>query len=146
LHTVERSAGPGLWSVKTAISCLQGSKEKGDPENTISLEAFPGLDLDAEFAAPLHHDYRLQATSRFRGAGKDGRDLGPYPFESNVYFVGPQGDDAADGLAVSHAWKSIARAATALKPGDTLYLLPGTHGGGEWSFRGTAERPIRIAS
>lgn len=87
------------------------------------------LRAEDEFVDAVNHDYRLQSTSRFIGAASDDSDPGPFPFEGNVYFVSPQGDDEADGLSVSGAWKSLEQASAALSAGDTLYLLPGHYDG-----------------
>jgi hypothetical protein len=113
--------------------------------DSIVLANEPNLDLRAEFADPDQHDYRLQATSRFRGTGPDGKDRGPFAYAPNVYFVRPDGSDEANGLSVQHAWRSLSYAAGRLKPGDTLYLE-----GGPWagdltlSLRGEADRTITL--
>ncbi len=95
--------------------------------NSIILADYPRLDRNAEFADPVNMDFRLQATSRFRGAADDGSDLGPYPFSESVYFVTPDGDDRADGLSIASAWRTPARAFASLKAGDTLYFEAGTY-------------------
>ena len=139
-HVVERCVGPGRWPHESGGShirhCLIGLLERGpradlDFLNNIHLSAEttadPKLNLDVEFADPVNHDYRLQATSRFRGAGTEGSDLGAYPFRANIYYVSPKGNDAADGLSVTAAWRTLERASRALRPGDTLYLTPGRY-------------------
>lgn len=113
--------------------------------DSIQLETETDLDPNAEFADPDHHDYRLQATSRFRGTGPDGSDRGPHPYEPNVFYLAPDGDDAADGLSLGQAWQSLSRAFGALRPGDTLYLAPGTYANaGPVRLRGAPEQPIRV--
>uniref|UniRef100_UPI0035684F96 hypothetical protein n=1 Tax=Roseovarius sp. TaxID=1486281 RepID=UPI0035684F96 len=120
-----------------------GSSSLG--ETTIVLKNEKNLDLYAEFADPDHHDYRLQATSRFRGAMSDGGDRGPFPFREEVYFVGPQGDDSADGLSVEQAWGSLEHALAELKAGDTLYLLPGEYDKAvRASLAGADDAPIKL--
>src|SRR5690606_34437518 len=70
--------------------------------------------------------FRLQSTSEFRGA--DGSDQsGPFPFTEEVFFVGPEGSNENDGLAVSTAWRTLDYAVQQLKPGQTLYLLTGSY-------------------
>lgn len=98
-----------------------------DIENTIFLRDDEDLVPEAEFADPVHFDFRLQSTSRFRGAGEEGRDLGPFPFSEEVFFVGPTGDDANDGLSVASAWRTFAHAFEELQPGQTLYILGGRY-------------------
>lgn len=96
--------------------------------NSIHLAQEENLDLDAEFADPHHFDFRLQSTSRFRGAGDNGVDLGPFPYQPIIHYVKPDGDDGADGLSVGAAWRTIGHALAQVQAGDTLYLLGGTYG------------------
>ncbi|TVS20127.1 MAG: hypothetical protein EA424_05550 [Planctomycetaceae bacterium] len=96
-------------------------------EDTLLLSAERQLDVRQEFADPDNFDYRLQATSRFRGRGPSGTDQGAFPYQQNIYYVAPTGDDAADGLALATAWRSLGHAAQQLQPGDTLYLIEGTY-------------------
>lgn len=126
-HRVIRGVGPGLWSVIDPVFSLLGRQTYDAGADSIELADFPDLDPDAEFADPLNLDYRLQATSRFRGAGPDGRDQGPFPYRPELYFLSPSGDDAAEGRSVSTAWRTLVRAAEALSAGDTLYLLAGRY-------------------
>lgn len=100
------------------------------PRDTIRLMQEEDLDPDAEFADPANMDFRLQSTSRFRNSAPDGSDRGPLPFCGTVYYVGPAGDDAADGQSVDTAWQSLPRAVSELSPGDTLYLIGGVYSGG----------------
>jgi hypothetical protein len=96
-------------------------------ENTLLLSAEPQLDVRPEFADPDNFDYRLQATSRFRGRGPDGTDPGAFPYRPNIFYVSPHGNDDSDGLAVANAWRTLRRAVGQLQPGDTLYFLEGTY-------------------
>ncbi len=100
------------------------------PRNNISLPAETNLVPEVEFADPVNWDYRLQATSRFKGALPDGSDRGSYPYTANIFYVQADGDDKSDGLSLAQAWKTPAGAATRLRPGDTLYLAPGSYAGG----------------
>ena len=61
------------------------------------------------------------------------------------YSIVPNGDDRGPGTR-EQPLQSFSRAAELLKPGDTLYLLPGNYREPiHWkSFRGTARQPIRI--
>lgn len=102
---------------------------------TIHLRDFDDLDLNAEFADPANLDFRLQATSRFRGAADDSSDMGPVPFAATVFFVAPDGNDANNGLSACQPWQSLDAAVARLKAGDTLYLLAGEY---------TIDRPIRV--
>ncbi len=102
-------------------------KSGSDGENNIYLDQEAGLDKNLEFADHVNLDYRLQETSRFRGAGPDGEDRGPFPYEENIYYVSPDGDDAADGLSVENAWQSPQYAFQQIVAGDTLYLEEGAY-------------------
>lgn len=125
-----------------------GNRHKSQAEltDTIDFNDEVDLDPDREFVDPLNYDFRLQSTSRFRGAGSDGGDRGPFPFRRNVFFVHPEGDDGAEGLAMETAWRTLDRALSALRPGDTLYLAGGDHAAPDAldALRGTAERPIAV--
>lgn len=43
------------------------------------------------------------------------------------YYVAPGGNDANDGTSPSSAWRTIAKANAALRPGDTVYLRGGKY-------------------
>jgi len=145
LHTTERTVMMRPSNDFDPIHCLVRRDREKLPPDSIVLNAEPDLDMHAEFADPDRHDYRLQSTSRFRGAAPDGSDRGPHPYEPNVMFVGGDGDDRNDGLAVSQAWQTLDHALKQLKPGDTLYLLPGRHEApSSVKAQGTAEAPITI--
>lgn len=134
-HSVlaERSIGVGTWAQDSTGRRAENSligyiRRQGEGyRDNILLSDYPDLDLDAEFADPLNHDYRLQATSRFRGAAEGGGDLGPFPYEPTIFYVSPDGDDAADGLTVASAWRTLAHASSRLAAGDTLYLAAGEY-------------------
>ena len=80
-----------------------------------------------EFADPDNLDFRLQSTSQLRGAGVNGKDIGPYPYKPNIFYVRTDGDDKRDGSSSRLAWKTLTRAFSGLKRGDTLYLEPGVY-------------------
>lgn len=129
-HTTEYAVAMHPSNDYDPIHCLLGTTRATDiPANNIVLDREPDLDMNAEFADPVNRDYRLQATSRFRGALSDGGDRGPYPYEPDIFYVSPDGDDAADGLSVANAWRTPARAMRDLGPGQTLYVEPGTYTG-----------------
>jgi len=163
LHTgesgarIENSVSLGGFSnIKESIHSITGT-QRGYPEDNISLLPESGAppDLDREFADPANFDFRLQGDSRFRSSGPGGKDRGPYPYEANVFYVGMDGDDLADGLSIRGAWKTLARATKALRPGDTLYLQPGIYAGdlelpeqraesGIIAIRGRGVKPVVI--
>lgn len=99
-------------------------RQEGLPPSVIQLPDSKG-ERDRHFADPTNFDFRLQSTSSYRGTGPDGSDPGPYPYQDNVFYVGPNGDDSAVGTAVSLAWATLDHAIDQLESGDTLYLLPG---------------------
>lgn len=138
-HVAENCVGLGLWSITNITHGLIGINNHQEKSlNDIELKNEPAFDLGSEFADPDHHDYRLQATSRFRGKGVDGQDRGPFPYAPNIFYVKPDGDDKADGLSVAGAWKTPARATGKLRAGDTLYLDPGSYAG-ELILKATGE-------
>lgn len=145
-HVAENCVGLGNWSTTHVSHGLLGSGNHPEKSsNDIELKSEPAFDLRHEFADPDHHDYRLQATSRFRGTGADGTDRGPFPYQANIFYVSPEGSDQADGLSVSGAWKSLARATARLRAGDTLYLEPGSYPGDlVLKSEGRREAPVSI--
>jgi len=147
-HLVRNCASPGKWSITNVTDGTIGvSVADAGPtaKNDILLSSHAALDLSSEFADPAHHDYRLQGTSRFRRAGINGRDKGAFPYQPNVFYLSPAGDDQADGLSVAGAWKSFSRAVRDLHPGDTLYLEPGDYDAGPaLRLAGRVETPILI--
>ena len=45
-----------------------------------------------------------------------------------AFYLGPNGDDAADGSR-EHPWKTLPHAAANLKPGTVIYLMAGAYYG-----------------
>jgi len=107
--------------------------------------------LDTHFADPLNFDFRLQAASSFSQPRQDGTYAGPYPYQPNIYYVKTDGNDGLDGLSMTAAWKTPARAVGQLRPGDTLYVAPGRYAGDlavatrGVSIRGRGVEPVVIA-
>ncbi|MBN1774628.1 MAG: VCBS repeat-containing protein [Deltaproteobacteria bacterium] len=67
------------------------------------------------------------------------------PSSGRTYYVSPTGDDSADGAAGT-PWRGLARAVSALGPGDTLYLQEGVFAEAlTLTVSGTAEAPILVA-
>lgn len=126
-HRMIRCVGPGLWSVQNIDQSLVGKQNKEVGADSIHLATVEDLDPLAEFADPLNLDYRLQATSRFRGAAPTSGDLGPFPYQETVFYVRPDGDDAAAGTSVAQAWQTLGRALRERQAGDTLYLIGGAY-------------------
>lgn len=112
--------------------------------DSIVLSREQDIDLQREFADPDHHDFRLQAYSRFIGAA-DGGDRGAFAYQENIFYLTPRGSDAADGLSVERGFGTLGRAFSDLSPGDTLYLTPGVYSGDlVITLRGTPADPIVI--
>lgn len=86
-----------------------------------------GEEVQARFADPAHHDFRLQSDSPFRSRASGPDGLGAFPDEDVVFYVAPGGSDANTGSSVRQAWRTLARATRDLRPGQTLYLLPGVY-------------------
>lgn len=119
----------GFTNIEESRSSITGKTTQSFSADNISLlgEDGEGLDLDHEFADAVNFDFRLQADSKFRVAGPGGTDRGPHPYQANIYYVSASGDDAADGLSMRGAWKTLAHATGKLRAGDTLYLEPGEY-------------------
>jgi len=67
----------------------------------------------------------------------------------NTYFVSPDGNDAADGLSVKTAWKSIDKVNTIVfQPGDRILFEAGGvfHGQLKPQGSGSQEQPIVMSS
>lgn len=82
-------------------------------------------EADQAFADPLNLDFRLQATSKYRGKGEGQQDRGAYPYEANIFYVTESGCDENNGLSLQQAWKTLVHALPRLRPGDTLYIEGG---------------------
>jgi len=129
-HIAKNCVSPGLWSVTNITQGTIGRSaglKNADSKQHILLSETPALDMRGEFADPDNHDYRLQATSRFRSAGLNGVDQGALPYNSNIFYVRTDGDDTADGLSIGKAWKTLGRAMRNLTAGATLYIEPGEY-------------------
>lgn len=148
LHRVERCVLTGSWSLKTKpVNSIVGKLHTGQSvlADNVLLHGEEPVDQDREFADPANHDFRLQGTSSFRNAAPNGGDRGPFPYRANIFYVKPDGNAAANGLSMEQAWQSLDRAVSQLKPGDTLYLAPGTYqSDGVWNLVGEADQPIAI--
>lgn len=113
--------------------------------DTILFPLEEDLDPGAEFADPRNLDFRLQPDSRFRNAAPDGSDRGPFPYRADIFYLHPDGDDAADGLSMARPWRTLARALPALRPGDTLYLAGGVYDAPDTALEGLAGGETGIA-
>lgn len=148
-HTLEHSTTTGKSHCANVVASLLGSDNHDltgkHAEHDIRFNLEKDLDPNVEFADPKNYDFRLQSTSRFRKTGPKGTDRGPAQYAANIFYVKPDGDDAADGLSLKTAWKTLARGVKDLKPGDTLYLEPGRYAGGfELTAQETPEAPISL--
>ena len=69
--------------------------------------------------------------------------------QQKTYFVSPSGNDAASGLSIAQAWKSLDKVnATVFQPGDKILFEGGKTWYGQLDLKGsgTAEAPILLAS
>jgi parallel beta-helix repeat protein len=136
------SAGGVVYRHNLVVAAAQ---HPAQGKSDIRSEEHPDLDLSREMADPDNLDFRLQADSRFRGGSEDGADQGPHPYRANVFYVSPQGDDAAAGLSMRSAWRTLERATRDLRPGDTLYLDGGTYASSlTFDAPGAAGEPVHI--
>lgn len=95
-------------------------------------QAMNQANRDQSFADPDNFDFRLQATSKYRGTGPEKSDRGPFPYQANVFHIAANGKDTNDGLSIKKSWQTLAHALKQLRPGDTLYLQEGVYeAGGE---------------
>jgi len=98
--------------------------------NNFHADGDPEAIADARFADPAYLDYRLQADSPLIGEGMGGLNRGAFPHQtSRIFYVGPDGDDANPGTSERLAFGTLERAADALQPGDTLYVMAGEYPG-----------------
>lgn len=103
------------------------------------------LDALRNYADPITHDYRLQSDAPLRGAGPDGADPGPHPYKDEVFYVSPEGNDAAAGTSLKHAWRTLAHAARNARPGQTVYVTAGAYRESlKPAHSGMADAPIRF--
>ncbi len=127
--TFRNTVGLGIWGSVDDRFINNLITATGDipPQSVdnIEPEVLRDVDWQEQFADPDNLDFRLQADSAFRGAGSDGADLGPFPYEDNVYYVDRDGSDNANGCSVTSAWATLGHAVSRLRPGDTLYVSPG---------------------
>lgn len=133
------------FQVKNLTHSLMGSNNVYNPDpskDNIRYQYEAYCIRYQEFADPDNFDFKLQATSKFRNSGPDGKDRGPFLYKPDIFYVTPKGDDAADGMSMSHAWRNLANAMNKLKAGDTLYLEPGVYqtAAGELDLSGKANK------
>ncbi len=132
--SAQGSVAVGAGNAFNLKGALVGGKNiyrgKGSDSSDVIMLEDENSDTNKDFADAINFDYRLPASSRFRASGSNGADRGPFPYAANIFFVKPGGDDAADGLSVGKAWKTLAHATSQVRPGDTVYLLEGIYEGG----------------
>lgn len=148
---VENSISLGLMHSHNVRHSIIGTRNQYNAEPSIdnirlASDAGDAAAKNREFADPENLDFRLQATSSFRA--KDGNpDRGPYPYQPNIFYVKSDGNDDANGLSMRNAWRTFARATRDLRPGDTVYLEPGTYEAGSpvtVVATGGESRPVSI--
>lgn len=100
-------------------------RNQSDSAGSVYTREYDDFDWDTNFVDPLNGDFRLQADSALIGAGENGSDLGPNPYEGDVFFVSPDGKDTHAGTSLTTAWRTLDHALSRLQSGDTLYLSAG---------------------
>ena len=86
--------------------------------------ALPELEPSTEYAATLIPRDTLgnrgaPVTVTFQTPAKDEA--------AATYYLSPEGDDSAAGTSRKAPWRTFAEATARMKPGDTLFLLPGRY-------------------
>lgn len=96
--------------------------------NNFHAAGDPQAIVAARFADPAYLDYRLQSDSPLIGKGLSGLNRGAFPRQtSRVLYVGSDGDDTKPGTSERLAFRTLSKAASVLRPGDTLYVMAGTY-------------------
>ena len=100
----------------------------------------------ARFADPAWEDYRLQSDSPLIGKGLGGANRGAFPRQrGRIFYVGPKGNDDSAGTSERLALRTLAKASSGLRAGDTLYVMAGKYDQPlTIKASGAAERPIRV--
>lgn len=62
--------------------------------------------------------------------------------KGRIYYVSPSGSDDNSGLTEKAAWKTLSHAASKVRPGDTVRILPGKYDGFVIQVSGTDVAPI----
>ena len=148
-HNVShRNIGGGLVPTHAFArfnTIVRDSFERADrTRSNISLQ--PDQVPHAGVADPAWHDFRLQSDSPHMNAGRKGETPGAHPYNGEVVYVGPEGDDTAAGTSIERAWRTLSHACEQLEPGQTLYLLPGTYAEpiGLSGLRATPDQPTTL--
>lgn len=145
IGNVSEGFGGAYFASRNTLPSYSGEYKPQQSDDDLLFGATAESKAAAKFVDPVGGDYRLQSDSPFRGKGKNGTDLGAFPYKDDVFFVKPDGDDAAAGTSSATAWKNLAKSAERLKPGQTLYVLAGTYEGPlTINQQGTATAPIVI--
>jgi nitrous oxidase accessory protein NosD len=122
-------ARPVLAGIVVAALAVVAAAPSPSPDDKVP----PAAPSGEAFAKPWHirlaRPVMLAAWERLRnveipGAPADSR----FRIDGTEYYVGPGGDDAADGSR-DHPWKTLRFAVTRLKPGTVVNLLAGTYDG-----------------
>jgi hypothetical protein len=118
------------------------------PPANILLRREKDVDQAAEFVDPANLDFRLLPTSRFRGSDAQTADRGPFPYQANVFFVRPDGDDKGNGLSIAGAWRTLERAAREVQSaaaGGSIYLVGGQYDANQLlAIRAKGTQPLAI--
>ncbi len=116
----------------------------GAAQNSIVRSRDKDFSENNDLADPINFDFRPQADSAFK-------DKLPKYIQQDIFFVAPNGNDSAPGTSLKTAWKTIGFAIGKLKPGATLYILPGTwnenlvlDGLQDVAIRGRGHKPVSI--
>ena len=125
----------GNWVAPDKASC-----------NNFVADGKPDAIEAARFADPHYLDCRLQSDSPLRGKAVGGGDVGAFRHSpGRIYYVGPDGSDANAGTSERLAFRTLAKATSTLRAGDTLYVMGGRYAAPlVISASGEAAKPIVV--
>jgi hypothetical protein len=133
----------------------QGERGEPGPQGEQGPQGEPGKDADTSAITPRlnEHEARLLALeARTCTPTEPEEPENPQPVDPKAIIVSLTGDDGAGDGTVNKPYRSLAKAATEVKPGGTIYLRGGYYDVAgvdvytRITFEGTAEAPVTVGS